>query len=84
MTCLPLDQVPAALKYIEHFQTTLEKAKLWLEQAQQRQKAYADRHKHHVEYEEGEKVLLNVSNFRLKHPGSKKLLPHWIGSFSVE
>ena len=30
------DQIPAVLKYTEHFQKTLERAKLRLEQAQQR------------------------------------------------
>ena len=72
------------LKYTEYFQKTLEKAKLWLEQAQQRQKAYSDKHRRHVKYEEGEQVLLNSRNLRLKHPGSKKLLPRWVGPFSVE
>ena len=78
------DQIPAVLKYTEHFQKTLERAKLQLEQAQQRQKAYTDRHRRHVEYEEGEQVLLNSSNLKLKHPGSRKLLPRWVGPFSVE
>ena len=84
MTDSVVDQILASLKYIEYFHKTLEKAKLWLEQAQQRQKAYADRHKRHVEYEEREQVLLNSHNLKLKHLGSIKLLPHWVGPFPVE
>ena len=84
MTDSPADKIPVVLRYIEHFQKTLEQAKLRLQQAQQRQKAYADRHKRHVEYEEGEEVLLNSRNLNLKHPGSRKLLPHWVGPFTVE
>ena len=48
------DQIPTVMKYIKHFQKTLKKAKWCFEQAQQRQKAYTNRHKHHVEYQEGE------------------------------
>ena len=84
VTDSPADQIPAVLKYTEYFQKTLEKAKLQLEQAQKRQKAYSDRHRPHVEYEEGEKVLLNSRNLRLKHPGSKKLSPRWVGPFSIK
>ena len=80
----PADQIPAVLRYTEHFQKTLEQAKLRLQQAQQRQKAYADRHRRYVEYEEGEQVLLNSHNLKLKHPGSRKLLPRWVGPFTVE
>lgn len=29
-------------------------------------------------------MLLNSRNPKLKHPGSKKLLPHWVGLFIVE
>ena len=83
MTDSEADQILAVLKYIEHFQKTLEKAKLWLEQAQQRQKVYADRHRCHVEYEEGEQVLPNSHNLELKHLESRKLLPRWVGPFIV-
>ena len=38
------DQILAILKHTKHFQKTLEKAKLLIEQAQQRQKAYTNRH----------------------------------------
>ena len=75
MTDSPADQILAVLKCTKDFQKTLEKTKLQLEQTQQRQKGYSDRHRRHVEYEEGEKVLLNSSNLKLKHPGSRKLLP---------
>ena len=54
VTDSPADQIPAVVRYTEHFQKTLEQAKLRLQQAHQRQKAYADRHRRHVEYEEGE------------------------------
>ena len=84
VTDSPADQIPTVVKYIKQFQKNSEKAKLWLERAQQRQKAYSDRHRHHVEYEEREKVLLKSSNLELRHLGSRKLLPCWVGPFSVE
>ena len=84
VTNSPADQILAALRYTEHFQKTLEKVELRLQQAQQRQKTYADRHRRHAEYEEGEKVLLNSHNLKVKHPGSRKLLPRWVGPFTVE
>ena len=84
VTDSPADKILAVLRCTKHFQKTLEQPKLRLQQAQQRQKAYADRHKRHVEYEEGEQVLLNSCNLKLKHPGSRKLLPRWVGPFIVE
>ena len=84
VTDSPADQIPTVLRYTEHFQKTLEQAELRLQQAQQRQKAYADKHRCHIEYEEGEQILLNLCNLKLKHPGSRKLLPHWVGPFIVE
>ena len=54
-----------------------------MEQAQQRQKAYADKHRRHVEYQEGEQVLLSSRHLGLKHPGSRKLLPQWVGPFQI-
>ena len=29
-------------------------------------------------------MLLNLRNLKLKHPGSRKLLPRWVGPFIVE
>ena len=51
--------------------------------AQQRQKAYADRHRSPVTVAVGQLALLSTRNIHLKNPGSRKLLPKWIGPFKV-
>ena len=62
----------------------MEKAKVRQEEAKKGQKTCADRHKRHVEFQEGEQVLLNSRNLNLEHPWSRKLFPSWIGPLIVE
>ena len=60
-------------------------AKTCLEKARQRQKQYADSRRRHVEFQEGELVMLSTKNLSLRKPamGTKKLLPKWIGPFPI-
>jgi hypothetical protein len=59
-------------------------AKKCLEAARQRYVKYADPHRRNVKYGEGDAVLLSTKNIKLKSPnGSRKLLPRWIGPFTV-
>ena len=46
-------------------------------------KSFADQKRRDVSYEEGEKVLLSTQNFKLANPGTRKLLPKWVGPFEV-
>ena len=34
-------------------------------------------------FEKGEQVLLSTQHITLKHPGTQKLLPRWIGPFTI-
>lgn len=59
------------------------RAKQLLAEAQQRQKAYADRNRREVTLKVGDKVLLSTRNLQLKNKGTKKLLPKWVGPFVI-
>ncbi len=76
-------KVPAAREFTEAWQNNLARAKQMLQAAQSRQKAYADRHRRELSFEEGDKVLLSTKNLGLKTTGTPKLLPRWVGPFSV-
>ena len=77
--------VPKALKFTQSQQFMLKKAKACLEAAQQRHRHYADQHRRDVQFKVHQKVMLSTKNLNLagKSPGSKKLLPLWIGPFEV-
>lgn len=64
-------------------QQAVERAKDCLDRAQQRQKAYADKGRRDASYQVGDKLLLNTKNVRFKSPGAPKLVPRWIGPFTV-
>jgi hypothetical protein len=61
----------------------LQVAKQSLLNAQQRQAAYANKGRRHVEYQVGDQVMLSTANIRLKAVGSPKLLPRFVGPFKV-
>jgi hypothetical protein len=54
-----------------------------LQQAQQRQSTSANKKRRDVTYQEGDEVMLNTRNIRLKAVGTPKLLPRWVGPFRV-
>ena len=58
-------------------------AKAYLQKAQQRQKSYADTRRREMTFAVGDKVLLSTKNLRLAAPGSRKLLPRYVGPFEV-
>ena len=56
--------MPAAEGFAENLRLYIQRAKDCLQQAQQRQKAYADKGRREVTYDVGEQVLLNTKNVR--------------------
>jgi transposase InsO family protein len=75
---------PAVTKFVADLQATLATAKTLLKAAQDRQKACADkRRSSDPDFSVGQEVLLSSKNIPLKHPGSHKLLPRWLGPFRV-
>ena len=55
-----------------------------IEKAQRHQKRMADRRRSEEPvFQVGSGVLLSTSNIQLKNPGARKLLPNWIGPFTV-
>ena len=76
-------KVPAADQYQKVMRERLICAKKCLMAAQERQKKDADHNRRPVRFEVGQKVLLSTRNIELKTPGSKKLMPRYIGPYSV-
>lgn len=52
--------------------------------ARQRQKLAADKKRRDVSFSVGTKVLLSTRNVRIKASGSRKLLPRYIGPFTIK
>jgi hypothetical protein len=79
------DDVPADFAaFVERLQLTLTLARKLLIAAQQRHKAYADKHRIEKSYKVGEQVLLIMKYLNIKHgKTNRKLLPKWIGPFKV-
>jgi len=76
-------KVPAVKEFVDHMSTVLANARRSLEAAQQRQKAYADLSRRPVSYQVGEKVLLSSKFLSLKVPGASKLMPKFVGPFTI-
>lgn len=72
---------------VERFEATLQQAvncaRASLAEAQHRQKQYADAKRRHVQFKEGDKVLLSTKNLKLKASGSRKFLPRYVGPFTI-
>ncbi|KAJ9511736.1 hypothetical protein QJQ45_022600, partial [Haematococcus lacustris] len=74
----------AAQNFVRVMKDNLEKAKLTLDAARKRQKAYYDlMHRDENEIVVGSEVLLRTKHLKFKNPGSPKLLPLYIGPFQV-
>jgi len=79
-----LDHSPDAKKFSVEMQEALNRAKLHLDQSRQRQKHFADKLRSDApQLEVGSEVLLSTKNLAVKHGKSKKLLPRFIGPFTV-
>ena len=75
---------PAADNSIINIQNSINKAKLCLEKASQRQKYYADLDRADLPaFQVGELAWLSSKQIALKVVGTRKLLPRWLGPFEV-
>lgn len=79
----PVSQNPSVQAMFENMSTVLLEAKQMLHAAQQRQKAYADRNRREVSFDVGQQVLLSTKNLTLKMIGSAKLMPKYVGPFTI-
>ena len=79
----PITDNQAAADYARDLQMRLKRAKDCLNAAKGRQKQQADKKRSPVEYMEGQMVMLSSKNIHMKGPGSKKLLPKYIGPYKV-
>ena len=76
-------KVPEATAFAKDVSVRTKQATAALQAAQSRQKAYADANRRDVSYEIGQQVLLSTKDIPLKTPGTMKLMPKWIGPFTV-
>jgi hypothetical protein len=74
---------PAAHNFVVDWSTRISRAWEHLAVARNRQKQLADANRKDVEFKVDDMVLLNSKNIKLKHEGSRKLLPKFIGPFKV-
>jgi hypothetical protein len=87
---LPVTTTDSAGRIPKEYQLTrnqtifLTRARRCLQSAQDRQKYYFDKNVTPVTFKVGQEVLLSTKNINLKHPGSNKLLPRWIGPFPIQ
>ena len=79
----PEREMPKLHKFTQDQLVFLTRARRCLQAAQDRQKYYYDKNVRPVSFAVGQKVLLSTKNINLKHPGSNKLLPRWIGPYTI-
>jgi hypothetical protein len=80
---LRLSKVPAAATWTKDMTSTLEQARVHLQQAKDRQKSYADASRKDITFALGDLVLLSSKNLAPK-TGLRKLYPRWLGPFPVK
>jgi len=77
------DRCPSARSFGEDTQAALHRAKVCLDAARKRQKAYADKKRSDLTLNVGDNILLSTKNIKIRAHGSHKLLPRFIGPFPV-
>jgi hypothetical protein len=74
---------PGAQEFFKKIQIAITEARINLEAAQQRQKAYADTKRREVKFKVEDVVLVSTQNLSIKKGSTRKLLPRFMGPFSV-
>jgi superfamily I DNA and/or RNA helicase len=76
---------PASEEYLNNIKTNIRTARENIKEAQERQRLYANKKRKDIALKEGDKVLLDTRNLRMKpKSNSRKLLKRFIGPFRVE
>ena len=81
--CRRAEKCPGAEEFYKKIQVAIHEARINLEAAQQRQKAYADTKRREVIFKKSDLVLLSTANLHIKKGSTRKLLPRFMGPFSV-
>jgi hypothetical protein len=76
-------RAPKADRTMRALHERIELAKQCMRGAQERNKAYADKGRREVKFQEGDLVLLSTVNLRRGMNGRDKLLPRYVGPFPV-
>jgi hypothetical protein len=76
-------RVPQANNFARTLKENLARAKASLLAARSRQKLFVDQRRTEVELAVGQNVFVSTINFKPAHPGTRKLLPKWVGPFKV-
>jgi hypothetical protein len=76
-------RIPKVYQLTRNQTVFLTRARRFLQSAQDKQRYYFDKKVNPVSFSVGQEVLLGTKNINLKHPGSNKLLPRWIGPFPI-
>jgi hypothetical protein len=74
---------PGAEEFYKKIQSAKFEARINLEAAQQRQKAYADTKSREVKFKKGDLVLLSTANLHIKKGSRRKLLPRFVGPLTM-
>lgn len=74
---------PGVNQFVGKWSEQLQRAKQCLQNAQQRQKLYADKKRRPMTYHVGDQVLLSVKHFNIRKEVAKKLAPRYVGPFKV-
>ncbi|KAJ9512237.1 hypothetical protein QJQ45_012789 [Haematococcus lacustris] len=75
---------PAADAFVTTMRSNIDIAKAALQRAVDKHKQQADKHRRHLEFNVGDKVLLSTATINLKTPSnSAKLQPRYVGPFKV-
>ena len=76
-------KTPRAYAFLDKLRSAVRQARQCIQEAIVRQKRFADAKRRDVEFEVGKKVLLSSKNIKYKNPGTRKLMPKFIGPFEV-
>jgi hypothetical protein len=74
---------PASQDLVRHIVESVRRARAAMAEAQKRQRQQANRRRRPVSFSEGDLVMLTAESLNFKAPGSRKLMPKWVGPFPV-